>query len=69
MLDLVGNPEDRFSRDMAQLLYGIIVNSMHFGTLKLHYYVGGANIEPRHEKTCLLGFRLGLYNRRRWLEA
>ena len=39
MSDLVGNPEDRFSRDEAQLLYGgVSVMSLKFVRDRDYYY-------------------------------
>ena len=60
MSDLVGNPEDRFSRVAARIIY---------------IFVWLQNIiEPRREKTGLRGFRpgptqTGLYKLRKELEA
>ena len=60
MSDLVGNPEDRFSQNEAQM--GHVMKN-----LLLAY-------EPRSEKTGLRGFQpgptqTGLYSHKRWLEA
>ena len=58
MSDLVGNPEDRFSRVEAHL----------------DKFPDAIAYEPVREKTNNLGFRpgltqTGLYSHRRWLEA
>ena len=62
MSDLVGNPEDRFSRVAAHFVTAIHEGShycphsynVNFTTLKKT-----AEIEPRREKTGLRGFRPG----------
>ena len=65
MSDLVGNPEDRFSRVEAQLRLNIEIGASK--SLK-------STNEPRREKTGLRGFRpgptqTGLYKLRKELEA
>ena len=68
MSDLVGNPEDRFSHNEAQILFLVSVDSF---LLELQKKEGPAfAYEPRCEKTGLRGFRPGptqtkLYNHRR----
>ena len=59
MSDLVGNPEDRFSRVAAQM--------------RMHYQCNSVTNEPSHEKKNNLSFRLGptqngLYGHRSRLE-
>ena len=69
MLDLVGNPEDRFSRVMAHILHDHSLLDTTCNS-RAECVVN----EPVHEKTNNLGFRPGptqtrLYSHRRWLEA
>ena len=59
MSDLVGNPEDRFSHNEAQMSKD---------------FAGRASFQPRCEKTGLRGFRpdptqTELYSHRIWLET
>ena len=70
MSDLVENPEDRFSHNEAHLC-----GRQQWGKISLCICaVWSTPLEPRCEKTCLLGFgpcptQTGLFNHRIWLEA
>ena len=68
MSDLVGNPEDRFSHNEAQIASACNRN------VTQHLIISVYRNEPRSEKNGLRGFRpgptqTGLYSHRRWLEA
>ena len=71
MLDLVGNPEDRFSHNKAHYS-GFSTITCDVGSH--NSLIEELHIEPRCEKTGLRGFRPGptqtrLYSYRRLLEA
>ena len=61
---LVGNPEDRFSHDKAHrspLTRCRVVRSTVLIEKSRSYWSGHHPIyEPRHDKTCLRGFRPGM---------
>ena len=72
MSDLVGNPEDRFSRVAAHLVF--LFPSTLFSVWS-HVYCRGDVLKPsRYLSLCNLGLRpgptqTGRYMHRRWLEA
>ena len=78
--DLVGNPEDQFSRIAAHFADDYNIGKERGMLLFVcalcfcPFFPPGILIEPVHEKTNILGFQpgltqTGLYSHKRWLEA